>query len=38
MAPNYHPDFMKTLTANKNAFYKKTGDIAAYLDDGRTAV
>ena len=38
MAPNYHPDYARTLQENKNAFYRKTGENATHLDDGRTAV
>ena len=38
MAPNHHPEYLKTLAENKTAFYRKTGMSAAYLDDGRSAV
>ena len=37
-APNHHPVHVKALETNKDAFKKKTGQLAEQLDRGKTAV
>ena len=38
MAPNLHPEYQRTINENKNAFNRKSGMGAVFLDNGKDAV